>query len=190
MKLIPKKHNNHFFSIFIGSIFIFFFLCSAYLYGRSSSSKSVSTLREKHDMVIQYETNTAISLLDSLYQKHLKGELTLEEAKLMGADLLRNLRYGPAYDGYFWADTTDGVNVFLYGDKNIEGTNRWDAFIGGTYYVREIIKNGMKEEGGYTNYYFPKKGDTIPIQKRAYSILFSPFNWVIGTGYYPADISQ
>ena len=189
MKRKKSIHSNPFTSIVIGIAFIALMVFGAYLLGRSTNSLSVATQKEKQDLVIKTQTETAISLLDALYQKQLKRELTLDEAKNMGADLLRKLRYGPNQDGYFWADTTDGVNVVLYGKKEVEGTNGWDSFVGGVYHVRETIKNGMKEGGGYTDYYFPKKDDSIPLPKRGYSLLFAPFSWVVGTGYYLEDIT-
>jgi methyl-accepting chemotaxis protein len=190
MKRKKAIRNNPFPSIIIGILFIIAVVFGAFLSGRSTSSQSVATLKEKNDLVIKTQTETAVSLLDGLYQKYLKGELTWDQTQQMGTDLLRKLRYGKNQEGYFWADTTDGVNVVLYGKTDVEGTNRWDSFVGGVYYVRESIKNGMKEGGGYTDYYFPKINGSIPLPKRGYSLLFAPFNWVIGTGYYPEDIPE
>lgn len=64
------------------------------------------------DLLIKREVETAVSMLQAIYAKHQQGEMTLEKAKKLGADLLRELRYGTG--GYFWADTTEGVNVVLY----------------------------------------------------------------------------
>jgi len=36
--------------------------------------------------------------------------------------------------------------------------------------------------GGYTDYYFPKKQGGAHLPKRAYSVAFAPFGWVVGTG--------
>ena len=63
------------------------------------------------DLLIKSEVETAVSMLQAIYAKHQRGEMTLEKAKALGADLLRELRYGT--DGYFWADTTEGINVVL-----------------------------------------------------------------------------
>jgi len=180
--------TNPFVSIIIGIVCVVALIFGAFLYGKSTNSQSVATLKEQHDLIIKNEVFTAISLLKTLYEQSEKGELSLEEAKTRGADLLRNIRYGDQSDGYFWADTIEGVNVVLYGDAKVEGVDRWNAFVGGVYYVREIIRNGMKDGGGYTDYYYPKKGESIPLPKRGYSLLFAPFNWVIGTGYYLEDI--
>lgn len=51
------------------------------------------------DLIIKSEVETAISMLQTIFSKHQKGEVTLEQAKQLGADLLRGLRY--SNDGYF-----------------------------------------------------------------------------------------
>jgi len=141
------------------------------------------------DEVIKKETQTAVSLLSAINAQCESGKLSLDEAKKMGADLLRELRYGDSNEGYFWADTEDGVNIVLYGKKDVEGINRYEANIKGVYYIKEIIEKG-KNGGGFTDYWFPKKGEETPSKKRGYSLLFKPFGWVIGTGYYPEDSAK
>ena len=95
------------------------------------------------------------------------GAMTLEKAKELGADLLRGLRYGT--DGYFWADTTEGVNVVLYGQKDVEGRNRLeDKDQKGTFYVKEFLAKGKAAGGGYVEYWFPKKGQPTAQPKRSY----------------------
>lgn len=146
------------------------------------------TLNDDFDRHIKEQVDTVIAMLDSINKKYTSGQITLDEAKKEGADLLRNLKFGQ--DGYFWADTVDGVNVVLLGSKT-EGTNRINAQdTKGKYYMKEIISNGKKENGGYTEYWFPKAGETKPSLKRGYSRLYAPFNWVIGTGNYVDDIDK
>ncbi len=134
------------------------------------------------DLLIKSEVETAVSMLQGIYNRHQKGEMTLDQAKKLGADLLRDLRYGN--DGYFWADTTEGVNVVLYGRKDVEGRNRLnDKDPDGTFYIKEFLAKA-KTGGGYVEYMFPKKGDSKPQPKRSYVLPFKPFGWVVGTGYY------
>jgi methyl-accepting chemotaxis protein len=134
------------------------------------------------DLLIKSEVETAVSMLQAIFTKQQQGEMTLEQAKKLGADLLRELRYGT--DGYFWADTTEGVNVVLYGRKDVEGRNRLeDKDPKGTFYIKEFLAKA-KAGGGYVEYWFPKKGQTTPQAKRSYVLLFKPFGWVVGTGYY------
>ncbi len=143
-------------------------------------------LRDNFDRNARLEVETAISMLKAIHKKHESGELSLREAKKLGADLMRELRYDK--EGYFWTDTTEGVNVVLLG-KNTEGTNRYEAQDKkGIFYVKEFIRNGSQENGGYTDYYFPKMGSDEPLPKRSYTLLFKPFGWVVGTGNYIDDI--
>lgn len=133
-------------------------------------------------LMIKSQVETAISMLQTIYSKHQNGELTLEQAKQLGADLLRGLRYGK--DGYFWADTTEGVNIVLYGRKDVEGKNRLEVKdYKGKYIVKEFIATA-RNGGGYIDYWFPKENQTTPLRKRGYVQLFEPFGWVVGTGYY------
>jgi methyl-accepting chemotaxis protein len=134
------------------------------------------------DLLIKYEVETAISMLAAVEAKHEKDEMTLEEAKKLGADLLRGLRYGK--EGYFWADTDAGINVVLYGKKEVEGRSRIDAKdANGVSYIREFLRLG-REGGGFTEYLFPKLGEEKAVAKRSFVMPFKPFGWVIGSGYY------
>ena len=135
-----------------------------------------------NDMLIKCEVETAVSMLQAIYDKHQNGEMTLEAAKKLGADLLRDLRYGDG--GYFWADTTEGVNIVLYGNKDVEGKNRLEAKDHhGNFYIKNLLAAGIAG-GGYTEYWFPKLAEEEAIPKRSYALIFKPFGWVIGTGYY------
>ena len=150
-------------------------------FGQSKIGKDPSA----QDVLINGEVETAISMLQAIFSKHQKGELTLEQAKQLGAELLRGLRYGK--DGYFWADTTEGVNVVLYGRKDVEGKNRLESKDDkGKFFVKHFIGTA-KAGGGYENYWFPKENQTTPLPKRGYVQLFEPFGWVVGTGYYLAS---
>jgi len=143
--------------------------------------------RFNYDLLIKNQTQQAVSMLETIYEGYQDGLYAFDEAKTLGASLLRNLRYGDKKDGYFWADTTDGTNVVLYGKEDVEGKNRIDSYVGGVYHVREIIANGKKPGGGFTDYYFTKKDGQQPLAKRGFSLYFEPFDWIVGTGYYLED---
>ena len=51
------------------------------------------------DQLIKSQVETAASLLQATYRKYLNGEMSLDQAKRLGADLLRELRYGT--EGYY-----------------------------------------------------------------------------------------
>ncbi len=144
-------------------------------------------LLNDYDLMIKGQVQTAVSLLATLESRAAKREIAREEAKKQGADLIRQLRYQK--EGYFWIDTVDGTNVVLLG-KAVEGKNRFDLQdVKGKYLIREIIDQGRKDKGGYTDYWFPKAGSDTPLPKRGYSLEFKPWGWVVGTGNYIDDIA-
>lgn len=146
------------------------------------------TMRDTFDAELKDEVQIAVSMLNQVYQRSEKGEITLEQSKKLGADILRNMHYGK--DGYFWADMEDGTNVVSNGSSS-EGNNRYNLMDNnGTYYIKNIIANGIKENGGYTNYSFHKNGQVHPLPKRGYSLEYRPFKWIIGTGNYLDDINN
>ena len=146
------------------------------------------TLRTSFDDEIKYQVQNAVSMLEGVYKRYQNGEITLDQAKKIGADQLRGLKFGK--DGYFWADTEEGLNIVLNGTPT-EGTNRLESKDAkGKYLVKEIIANGKNTEGGFTDYWFPKKGETVPLPKRGYSLEFNGFKWIIGTGNYVNDIDN
>lgn len=144
-------------------------------------------MKQNYDLQIKNQVDNAISTIQKVYDDYEKGIYTEDEAKKLAADLVRDMRYGDA--GYFWIDTYNGDNVVLLGSKT-EGTNRMDTKDSKGYkMVADIIKVG-KEGGGYTDYYFPKEGESEFLPKRSYSRAFEPFNWVVGTGNYIDDIDK
>lgn len=149
-------------------------------------SKALETMetdeRESYDEQIKQQVDNVISLCQTIYDQYQAGVYTEEEAKKLAADEIRQLRYGDA--GYFWVDQYDGTNVVLLGNDT-EGTNRMETKDANGYQmVKEIIRVGQEADGGYTDYVFPKEGETEPSPKRSYSKAFEPFGWVIGTGNY------
>ncbi|MCL6456946.1 MAG: methyl-accepting chemotaxis protein, partial [Gorillibacterium sp.] len=161
---------------------------SVYMIGESNDrflSQLSTSLYGDYDNMIKQEVETAASMLKSLSEQSAAGQISPADAKKIGADLLRGLSYGT--EGYFWADTKDGTNVVMLG-KEAEGKTRWESKDSkGTLFIQNIIKQGLNG-GGFTDYWFPKSGETVDKLKRSYSFYFEPFDWVIGTGNYIDDI--
>lgn len=156
--------------------------------GVSSIALLEESIRTDYDTNIKEQVNNVISLLQIIYDDQQEGLYTEEEAKKLAADLVRDLRYKDG--GYFWIDTIDGTNVVLLG-KEAEGTNRIGLKdTNGFEIIKAIIAAGQKEGGGYTDYMFPKEGETESSPKRSYSLLFEPYNWVVGTGNYTDYIDE
>lgn len=175
-------------------IFVMVVAIAALVLSVLSSQKSMEQMKENvtaeleadkrasYDELIKNEVDSVISLCQQIYKDYQNGTYSLEQAKQIAAVQIRALRYGD--NGYFWVDQYDGTNVVLLGNS-VEGTNRLEAVDGnGNKYIREIIKVGQQSGGGYTDYVYPKEGETVDSPKRSYSKAFEPFQWVVGTGNY------
>lgn len=136
---------------------------------------------------LKQETEIAVNIMEQYYQDQINGLISEEEAKRLAADKIRKIRYDNG-NGYFWIDTTEGVNVVLLG-KDSEGKSRIDLKDPtGFPFIRELIKAGMQDGGGFTEWQFPKPGGTENLPKFGYSLCFKPYNWVVGTGIWVDDI--
>jgi len=156
---------------------------------QTSLAQYRNTLYEQFDRTVKMEVQTAYSLIQDIYNSQQKGELTPEAAKKKAADLVRNLRYDK--ENYFWIDTTEGINVVLLGREVSEGKSRYDGKDSqGKLFVREFINQGTQAGGGYTDYTFAKPNQAEALPKRSYTLLFQPYNWVIGTGNWVDDIDK
>lgn len=145
-------------------------------------------LRTDFDIKAKHEVETVHGLLAELYSSQQAGEYSEAQAKKMAMNIVRKLRYGT--DGYFWLDTKEGVNVVLLGN-DAEGKSRIDKKdSNGKFFIRELIEKGISPGGGYTDYSFPRAGQTEPAPKRSYTLLFEPYGWIIGTGNYTDDIEK
>jgi methyl-accepting chemotaxis protein len=132
---------------------------------------------------LRQETQLAVSVIQEVYKKQQAGELTEAQARKEAADRIRELRYDDD-KGYFWIDTYDGVNVVLLG-RDTEGKSRInDKDPQGKAFIQEIVGNGQAPDGGFTDFMFAKPNETTPLPKRAYSVAFEPYKWVIGTGIW------
>ncbi|MBO5589218.1 MAG: cache domain-containing protein [Anaerovibrio sp.] len=142
-----------------------------------------ATLTQDIEKQLKDQTEGAVSVINYVYSLQQNGTLTEEQAKKEAADRVRAMRYDNGA-GYFWIDTYDGVNVVLLG-RPTEGKSRINSVDpNGTRFIEEMIKNGRKEGGGFTDLMFAKPGEDTPLPKRNYTVAFAPYQWVLGTGVW------
>ena len=138
-------------------------------------------------MKLKHETEEAMSICEVMYGRYQNGEMTLAEAEKESADIIRELRYDDG-NGYFWVDTSKGINVVLLG-RDTEGQSRWDATdSSGNKFIQQMIQNGMQDGGGYTELMFAKPNETEELPKINYTAYYEPFDWVMGTGVWVDDL--
>ncbi|CCK79259.1 two component system sensor histidine kinase, hybrid [Desulfobacula toluolica Tol2] len=145
-------------------------------------------LRELNDSSV----SLTCSLLLEYDQSVISGELTLQDAQSRAKKRIRNLRYGPEDQDYFWIiDMQHRVlmHPFL---PDIEEKNCKD-FVdsNGRYFVAEFVKTAEQKGSGYVEYTWQWKDDSAKIvPKISYVKLFEPWGWVIGTAVYVDGIDS
>jgi len=157
-------------------------------FANTSAQHLETMLMGKYDEEIRWQTEQANTMLNAIGKLRDEGKIDKDMAFSLAQTLMNSLRYGK--EGYFWADTVDGICV-VHGSKpeNI-GRNRMNDVDAKGFKLIEAIINAGKNGGGYTDYWYPKLGKTDPEPKRGYSLLNPAFNWVLGTGNYYDDIQK
>ncbi|MCR4998943.1 MAG: cache domain-containing protein [Lachnospiraceae bacterium] len=136
---------------------------------------------------LKNETQEAMSICEVMNARYEAGEMTKDEAMKEAADIIRELRYNDG-SGYFWVDTSKGINVVLLG-RDTEGQSRWDSTdSAGNKFIQMMIQNGLQEGGGYTHLNFPKPNETEELPKINYTAYYEPFDWVMGTGVWVDEL--
>lgn len=146
-----KKIGVRVFKILISSaIFILLLISIVSVFQINKISKFSLEILEKnvyddYDNLIAYEVETLVTMLDPINELIQKGDISKDKGMELAANIIRESRYGD--EGYFWADTSEGINVVLLGDKEVEGRDRTDLTDSdGFEIVEEFLKIGNSQE--------------------------------------------
>ena len=81
-------------------------------------------------------------MINKIYQEQQAGKLTSAEAQSRAVNYVRELRYDNGA-GYFFVDTTEGINVVLLG-RDTEGKSRINLVDpNGVFFIKNMIENGL-----------------------------------------------
>ncbi len=141
---------------------------------------------------VKHLLETAYSTVAFYHGQANKGLMTDPEAREAARNAVRAMHYDN--NNYFFIWTMDGVGVAHGSHPEWEGKNVLqppvkDQLPVASYMVArliEVCKSNRKE--GVATYRIPKFGESTPIDKIAYTRLFEPWGWSIGTGAYVDDI--
>lgn len=159
-----------------------------------------SLLSTKRDLtqgrmeVIKSIVESAHSVADHFYQLERNGQMTREEAQQAAATLFVAGRYGGENKKaeYVYAWTMEGFGV-AHVNPNFVGRNMFNEIRDGQgrFTLRDIVSELRKSPGGaFVDTEFPRPGETLPVEKLQYAMVFEPWNWFIGTGIYMDDLNQ
>lgn len=139
---------------------------------------------------ILHLTESAWSTLNLFYSKAQTGLMSSEQAKLAAINHLKQLRYGPELEDYFWInDMTPNMIMHPY-RPDLEGCDISDfKDPAGKRLFVEMVKTVKQKNAGFVDYLWQWKGDSKKIvSKISYVKGFAPWGWIIGTGIYVEDV--
>ena len=104
----------------------------------------------------------------------------------------QTLRYGN--DGYVWIHNT--THTLLAHPFRQEAVSKDDAMLQdakGENIVQMFVKKALQsrdDKGSFVEYEWQKPHAHVATKKLSYVALFSPWNWVVGTGVYRDDVER
>jgi len=135
----------------------------------------------------QRQVETAVSIIQSWYDKEQSGKLSRWEAQAGAIAALRPLRYGN--NDYFFIQRYDGVVVLNPNLPKVEGQNRSGYRDADGVRRVQVQIDTAKRGGGIVYYRMPRAGTDRQIAKVSYIAGFDPWQWAVGTGVYIDDIA-
>lgn len=152
--------------------------------GEEEKASLVSILLEEADSQLEEQVETALSVIEDYAKQAEAGKITKEEAQINAKNAIKGMRYGK--DGYFWIDNTKGELIAHPITPEKEGTNRIDIEDPtGNKLVQNIIE-AATTKSGFTNFQWekPEAEQGQLTNKRVYSALYEPWEWIVSTGTY------
>ena len=147
-------------------------------------------LVEARSSEVQHLVETAWSIVAAHHARVVAALETEEAGKAAAKADIRAMHFDS--NNYFFIWDLAGTGIAHGGNAALEGHN----FLHGpdaeakplvADMVAKLV-SAAHEGGGFVSYRIPKAGQTKPLDKIAYSKLFEPWGWAIGTGAYTTDI--
>lgn len=161
------------------------FAINAVIDNRQQTREYRTHLETQVEDHLTQEVLTARGVVQYYYDQQRAGAMTEAQAQTQAANAVRSLSYNDDGNGYFWIDTYNDISVVPPKDENgNRGPNGQPKVNDINAIDQQLIDNGRKDGGGFTNYSFPKRSGEEPLPKLAYTLSFAPWQWIIGTGVW------
>ena len=132
--------------------------------------------------------DTSMGLAQALYDEVAAGHMSRDDAMAR----LREYDHAMWYDNhidYVFINSMDGMSIANAANPKQEGTSRLDnKDIYGKPITGSFIEALRNADEGVVDYYYPKPGQTEPMQKISVVKKFKPWNLIFGTGVYTDDL--
>ncbi len=156
-------------------------------FSRGYADRTVEFRRQELKRLAQI----ALSVVEPARQQQRAGQISPEQARMIGRDLIRRMSYtDEAGSNYLFMGSYDGEVWLLPYSPPREGANEFDLVdASGKNITRELIRAATSASGeGYVEYDYPPPGSAIPQRKISYVVGIPEWDSYIGTGMYLGDI--
>ncbi|NII09423.1 methyl-accepting chemotaxis protein [Oleiagrimonas sp. C23AA] len=146
-------------------------------------------LLEERRSSLQYEIETASSLIKSEYAQVQAGKITEAQGKQRALDQIRTLRWDKGF-GYVFIFNSTPVMLMHPVKPQLVGQNVGESKDpDGKLLFQEMVKMGQQHGSGFVDYKWPKPGAEKPQPKISYVEHFQPWDWFVGSGVYVEDVN-
>ncbi|ETX10671.1 hypothetical protein MUS1_13890 [Marinomonas ushuaiensis DSM 15871] len=165
------------------SPFLFIAIISAFTQMQTLKTINNGITNLVEQATIETEKNRLVTVLDSAIsiiqpQINKPGTEGLQEAMA----ILNTYKFDGG-EGYLYAYATDGLRL-MHGAGAKTNINLFDLKdTEGNLLIQDIITSATKGDG-FSQFYFPKPGETESSMKYGYGVYVQKWNLVIGTGFY------
>ncbi|AYJ79460.1 chemotaxis protein [Aliarcobacter cryaerophilus ATCC 43158] len=143
---------------------------------------SVEKVKIEVEEELQKQTMFLFSILEAEYEKN-KNILSKDALQERLKDIVNATRYSKT--GYFWINDLDAVVLIHPINPKLNNKDMHEyKDPNGKQIFKEFADIAKKDKEGFLDYVWPKPGFDKPQLKVSFVKLFTPYNWVIGTGEY------
>ncbi|MHA1601915.1 MAG: PAS domain S-box protein [Promethearchaeota archaeon] len=172
---------------------------TALIFYRSYSLKK--DIYQEKETSLKYQTDLALSILTEYNFRYLNGEINnLSTAKLQCAKLISMIRYGKDNSNYFWIQSRYENNTpFMVMHPYFPGLNgsaKTEVDAQAFQTMKEVLVVVQEEDEtpneGFIEYQWPANYTETQhyITKLSFVKLFTPWDWILGTGIYIDDVND
>ncbi len=181
--LLRMRYRQQWLILLPGVILITLILCLSYLWVRPAV---IGHLLEVKKIALKDLVTSVWSISEQYHKKVEAGIISEQQAKDILIAHINGLRYGPELKDYVWLHNLD-EQIVVHPFSNMKDMARFKDLDGKL--VVPSMNEIVRESGsGFVEYYWQLKDNpNIHEKKISYVMLFEPWGWVIGSGFYEKE---
>ncbi|WP_209307504.1 methyl-accepting chemotaxis protein [Geodermatophilus sp. DF01_2] len=146
-----------------------------------------STIEEEQRNKARAAVEAALGVVAYYGELEAGGQITEAEAQAAAMTVIGQLRY--AGEEYFWINDMQPAMVMHPIRPELDGTNlRQNEDPTGKKLFVEMVEVVERDGSGFVEYMWPKPGEEDPQPKISFVAGYEPWEWVLGSGIYVADL--